>query len=60
MPEQSIKEMTAQSSVAIMDRLANALKKLSSAKPAVEKQADFNVPFPQQGSDFRNMVYLKN
>ena len=43
-----------------MDRLANALEKLSSAQPAVEKQADFNVPFPQQRSDFRKVVYLKN
>ena len=36
--------MTAQSSVAIMDRLANALEKLSSVKPAVAKLADFKAP----------------
>ena len=44
MPEQSSEEMTAQSSVAIMDRLANALERLSSAQPAAAKRADFKAP----------------
>ena len=36
--------MTAQSSVAIMDRLANALERLSTAQPAAAKRADFKAP----------------
>ena len=44
MPEQSSEEMTAQSSVAIMDRLPNALERLSSAQPAAAKRADFKAP----------------
>ena len=48
MPEQSSEEMTAQSSVAIMNRLANALEKLSSAQPVVAKQTAFKAP------DFNN------
>ena len=56
MPEKSSEEMTAQSSVAIMDRLANALEKLSSAQPAVAKQADFKAPDFNGDGDVENFI----
>ena len=48
--------MTAQSSVAIMDRLANALEKLSSAQPAVAKWADFKAPDFSGEGDVENFI----
>ena len=46
--------MIAQSSVAIMDRLANTLEKLSSAQPVVAKRADF------KAMDFRGEGNVEN
>ena len=56
MPEQSSEEMTAQSSVAIMDRLANALERLSSAQPAAAKRADFKAPDFSGEGDIENFI----
>ena len=56
MPEQNSQEMTAQSSVAIMDRLADALEKLSSAQPAVTKRAGFKAPDFSGDGDVENFI----
>ena len=56
MNKQRAEEMTAQSELAIMDRLAIALEKLSNAQPAVATRIAFETPEFDGNGDLENYI----
>ena len=56
MNEQRAEEMAAQSVLPIMDRLANAIDKLSNAQPAYATRTAFGAPDLNGNGDVENFI----